>query len=127
MSETETIADALDLSEIRLETPGYVELVLSLVLVWGFGDAVSTLVATTFAGPSLEANPWIRLLLVHDPMLMVLLKAAVVLYAGVVLLECRSVIERVPCWRAWFLGVIGLGAVVVLGNVYVGLVAVSTV
>lgn len=127
MSEAETIAGALDLSEIRLEMPGYVELVLSLVIVWGFGDAVSTLVATTFAGPSLEANPWIRLLLVHDPMLMVVLKAAVVLYAGVVLLECRSVVEAVPGWRAWFLGVIGLGAVVALGNVYVGLSALSTV
>lgn len=123
--ETETVSDALDLSEIRLEAPGYVELVFSLVVVWGFGDAVSTLVAATFAGPSLEANPWIRLLLVHDPMLMVALKAAVVLYAGVVLLECRSVVERVPGWRAWFLGVIALGTAVVLTNVYVGLAAVA--
>ncbi|MFC7197195.1 hypothetical protein ACFQL4_25405 [Halosimplex aquaticum] len=93
---TETLTDALDLSEIRLEAPGYVELVFSLVVVWGFGDAASTLVAAAFAGPSLEANPWIRLLLAHDPMLMVALKAAVVLYAGVVLLECRSAVERVP-------------------------------
>ncbi|QLH81034.1 hypothetical protein [Halosimplex pelagicum] len=127
MSEAETIGEALDLSEIRLEMPGYVELVLSLVLIWGFGDAVSTLVAATFAGPSLEANPWIRLLLVHHPLLMVALKAAVALYAGVVLLECRSVVERVPGWRAWFLGVIGLGTAVVVTNVYVGLVAVAAV
>ncbi|MFC7140632.1 hypothetical protein ACFQMA_12450 [Halosimplex aquaticum] len=122
---TETLTDALDLSEIRLEAPGYVELVFSLVVVWGFGDAASTLVAAAFAGPSLEANPWIRLLLAHDPMLMVALKAAVVLYAGVVLLECRSAVERVPGWRAWFLAVIALGTAVVLTNVYVGLAAVA--
>ncbi|WP_436930178.1 hypothetical protein [Halosimplex halobium] len=127
MSEAETIGEALDLSEIRLEMPGYVELVLSLVIVWGFGDAVSTLVAAAFAGPSLEANPWIRLLLVHHPLLVVALKAAVALYAGVVLLECRPVVERVPGWRAWFLAVIGLGTAVVVTNVYVGLAAVAAV
>ena len=125
MSETETIGEAIDCSEVRLEMPGYVELVVSLVVIWGFGDAASTLVAAAFAGPSLEANPWIRLLLTQEPLLVVALKAAVVLYAGVVLLECRSVVERVPGWRAWFLGVIGLGTLVVLGNVYVGLVAIA--
>ncbi|PSQ32330.1 hypothetical protein BRD06_00060 [Halobacteriales archaeon QS_9_67_15] len=125
MSETETIGEAIDCSEVRLEMPGYVELVVSLVIIWGFGDAASTLVAAAFAGPSLEANPWIRLLLTQEPLLVVALKAAVVLYAGVVLLECRSVVERVPGWRAWFLGVIGLGTLVVLGNVYVGLVAIA--
>jgi hypothetical protein len=125
MSEAESIGEAINLSETRLEMPGYVELVVSLVIVWGFGDAASTLVAAAFAGPSLEANPWIRLLLIQEPLLVVALKAAVVLYAGVVLLECRSVVERVPGWRAWFLGVIGLGTLVVLGNVYVGLVAIA--
>ena len=125
MSETETIGEAIDCSEVRLKMPGYVELVVSLVVIWGFGDAASTLMAAAFAGPSLEANPWIRLLLVQEPLLVVALKAAVVLYAGVVLLECRSVVERVPGWRAWFLGVIGLGTLVVLGNVYVGLVAIA--
>ncbi len=45
---------------------------------------------------------------------------AVVLYVGVVLLECRNVVERVPLWRAWLLTVVALGAVVVLGNTYVG-------
>jgi len=125
MSETETIGEAIDCSEVRLEMPGYVELVVSLVIIWGFGDAASTLVAAAFAGPSVEANPWIRLLLTQEPLLVVALKAAVVLYAGVILLECRSVVERVPGWRAWFLGVIGLGTLVVLGNVYVGLVAIA--
>jgi len=109
---------------LRLEKPGYVELVLSLVLVWGFCDAVSTLFAASLVGPSMEANPWIRLLLAHEPLWVVALKSAVVLYAGVVLLACRSVVERVPGWRVWFLSVIGVGAVVALGNVYVGLAAV---
>jgi hypothetical protein len=117
----------LDLSDIGLERPGYVELVFSTVIVWGFADAVSTLFAATFAGPHLEANPWIRLLLAQHPILVVLLKAAVVLYVGVVLLECRSLVERVPLWRAWLLGIVGLGAAVVLTNVYVGLAAVAAV
>jgi hypothetical protein len=124
MSEAETLSDALDLSEIRFEKPGYVELVLSLVIIWGFGDAVSTLVAAAHAGAAMEANPWIRLLLTHEPLLVVALKAAVVLYAGIVLLECRVVVERVPGWRAWFLSLIGLGTAVVLTNLYVGLAAV---
>ena len=122
-----SFADELDLRTVRLEKPGYVELVFSLVIVWGFGDAVSTLVATGAAGPGLEVNPWIRLLLVHHPLLMVALKAVVVLYAGIVLLECRHVVESVPGWRAWFLGVVGLGTAVVLTNVYIGLAALSVV
>lgn len=117
--------DGLDCSEIRLERPGYVELVLSLVVVWGFGDAVSTIVAAASVGPHLEGNPWIRILLVHEPLLVVLLKGAVVLYAGVVLLECRAAVERVPGWRLWFLAVIAAGAAVALSNVYVGLTALA--
>ncbi|WP_336336737.1 DUF5658 family protein [Haloarcula brevis] len=110
---------------VRLQKPGYVELVFSLVLVWGFGDALSTLFAAQFAGPGLEANPWIRTLLVHEPLLVIALKMAVVLYVGVVLLECRDVVERVPLWRAWLLCVVAVGAVVVLGNTYVGLAAAA--
>ncbi|MBV0903659.1 DUF5658 family protein [Haloarcula salina] len=110
---------------IRLQKPGYVELVFSLVLVWGFGDALSTLFAARFAGPGLEANPWIRSLLFHEPLLVVALKMAVVLYVGVVLLECRDLVERVPLWRAWLLGVVAVGALVVLGNTYVGLAAAA--
>ncbi|WP_058994328.1 DUF5658 family protein [Haloarcula sp. CBA1127] len=110
---------------VRLQKPSYVELVFSLVLVWGFGDALSTLFAAQVAGPGLEANPWIRTLLIHEPLLVIALKMAVVLYVGVVLLECRDVVERVPLWRAWLLTVVALGAVVVLGNTYVGLVAAT--
>ncbi len=119
--------DEIDLNAVRLELPGYVELVFSLVIVWGFGDAVSTLVAVGTVGAQLEANPWVRVLLAHDPLLLITLKAAVVLYAGVVLLECRSVVESVPGWRAWFVGLIGLGVAVVLGNLYVGLSALPPV
>jgi hypothetical protein len=110
---------------VRLQKPSYVELVFSLVLVWGFGDALSTLFAAQFAGPGLEANPWIRTLLIHEPLLVIALKMAVVLYVGVVLLECRDVVERVPLWRAWLLSIVVLGAVVVLGNTYVGLAAAA--
>jgi len=127
MATDKTLIDDLDLSAIRLEMPGYVELVFALVIVWGFGDAASTLFASGAAGPGLEANPWIRILLAHHPLLMVFLKAAVVLYAAVVLLECRSFVESVPGWRVWFLGVVGLGAAVVLTNVYVGLTALALV
>jgi hypothetical protein len=59
--------------------------------------------------------------------LIVALKTAVVLYAGVVLLACRPVIESVPGWRAWFVGVVGLGVAVVPGNVYVGRAALEPV
>lgn len=109
----------------RFQKPSYVELVFSLVLVWGFGDTLSTLFAARFAGPGLEANPWIRTLLIHEPLLVIALKMAVALYVGVVLLECREVVERVPLWRAWLLAVVAIGAVVVVGNTYIGLAAAA--
>lgn len=115
-----------ELAEIRLEMPGYVELVFSIVIVWGFGDALSTLFAARFAGTGLEANPWIRALLSHEPLAVVALKMAVVLYVGIVLLECRSVVERVPWWRSWLLGIVAVGVAVVMANTYVGLLAVSS-
>jgi hypothetical protein len=124
VSRDATVGD-LDLSEIRIEWPGYVELVFSLVIVWGFGDAVSTLFAAEMAGVHIEANPWIRLLLVHDPLLVIALKAAVVLYTGVVLLECRHFVERVPWWRAWLTGIVAVGTGIVMMNLYIGLVATS--
>ena len=119
--------DVAEVAEIRLEKPGYVELVFSLVLVWGFGDALSTLFAARFVGHHLEVNPWVRFLLAHEPLFVLALKMAVVLYVGVVLLECRDVVERVPWWRTWLLGVVAAGVLVVLNNVYVGLVAVAAV
>jgi len=116
------LAETLD---VRLVKPDYVELVFSLVLVWGFGDAVSTLFAAKFAGVGIEANPWIRVLLTHEPLLVIALKMAVVLYVGIVLLECRDIVETVPWWRGWLLAIVGLGALVVLVNTYVGLAAVA--
>jgi len=120
--DTEALADA---AEIRLEWPGYVELVFSLVLVWGFGDALSTLFAARFAGAQAELNPWIRLLLEHEPLLVLALKMAVVLYVGIILLECRPVVERVPLCRGWLLAMVTAGVVVVLNNTMVGLVHAS--
>jgi len=119
--DTDALADA----EIRLERPGYVELVFSLVLVWGFGDAVSTLFAAQHAGAQAEVNPWIRTLLEAEPLLVLALKMAVVLYIGIILLECRPLIERVPYWRGWLLAMVVLGVVVVVNNTAVGLVHVA--
>lgn len=109
----------------RLRNPSYVELVFVLVFVWGFGDTVSTVVAAEFAGVHLEANPWIRLLLAHEPLLVVLLKGAVGLLVGVILLECRTIVERVPWWRTWMAAVVGLGIGVVVVNVLVTLQSVG--
>lgn len=120
--------DVVDVGEwaaVRWQRPGYVELVASLVLAWGLGDTVSTVFAAAVVGPGREANPWIRALLVHHPLAVVAVKAAVVLYVGVVLLECRPVVERVPWWRAWLLAVVGVGALVSLSNTYVGLAGVA--
>ena len=101
----------------RLESPGYVELVFSLIIVWGFADTLSTVVAMTAAGSAAsEVNPWIRTLLIHEPLLVIVLKGAVALYVGVVLVACRDVVETVPGWRAWFLTLIAAGTVVVAQN-----------
>jgi hypothetical protein len=119
------IAAAGRVLQPRLEKPGYVELVFAIVLIWGFGDAVSSLLAAELAGHHLEANPWIRLLLGEAPLLAIALKLAVALYVGVVLLECRSFVEQVPLWRAWLFSLAFLGAVIVLNNVIIGLHAVA--
>ncbi|MFB6189843.1 MAG: DUF5658 family protein [Halapricum sp.] len=101
--------------------PGYVALVVALVVVWGFGDAVSTLWAVQATGSIQgEANPWIRLVLSHDPVLLVVLKAGVVALAGWLLLTCRDFVESVPGWRVWFVGVLALGSTIVATNLYVG-------
>ncbi len=106
--------------------PSYVGFVYALVLVWGLGDVLSTFFALSVTGSvGMEANPWMRILLTHEPLLVLALKAAVVLYAGVVLLECRPVVQRVPGWRAWFTGVVGAGILVVLNNTLVGLAALA--
>ncbi|MEA5388247.1 DUF5658 family protein [Haloarculaceae archaeon H-GB11] len=114
----------ISLPQIHVTKTTYAELVFSLVFVWGFGDAMSTILALVLTSDlSLEANPWIRALLAHDPMWMLALKFAVALYVGVVLLECRHLVEQVPGWRVWLFSLLGLGTAVVLTNVYVGLAA----
>lgn len=116
---------AADRFKFELSKPSYVELVFSLVLIWGFGDALSTVFAAKHVGIGAEQNPWIRELLAIEPLLVILVKMAVVLYVGIVLLECRDIVETVPWWRGWLLGVVALGTAVVLNNTYVGLAAVA--
>jgi hypothetical protein len=112
------------LPALGLAKPGYVESVFALVFVWGFGDAVSTLIALAFTGDvGMEANPFVRQLLAAHPLLMLAMKAVVALIVGLTLLIYRDTIERVPMWRSWFLSVTGLGTLVVVTNVYVGLSA----
>jgi hypothetical protein len=118
----ESVTTSRPWSRLR-EGEDYVWLVYGLVLVWGFGDVVSTYFAYAVTGTSsMEANPWIGLLLAHDPLWVVVLKGAVVLYAGVVLLACRPVVERVPGWQYWLGGVVCGGIVVVVNNLAVGAV-----
>jgi hypothetical protein len=104
--------------------PTYREFVVAMVLVWGVGDVLSTYWAMVLTGGvGMEANPLVRGLLAHEPLLLLGLKAAVVLYAGVLLLEGRPLVERVPGWRIWFTGLILAGTAVVLGNLATGLLA----
>lgn len=114
------------LSRLRGRLPGYVGFVYALVLVWGAGDVLSTYAAVSARGSAgAEANPWIRLLLDTEPLLVAVLKGAVVLYAGVVLLACRPVVERVPGWQAWFFTVVGIGWLVVVTNLATAFVALA--
>jgi len=112
--------------KIAVSLPSYAALVAALVVVWGLGDALSTLWAIEATGSIQgEANPWIKTLLAHDPALLVVLKAGVVAVAGGLLLTCREFIESVPGWRVWFLGVLGMGSLIVANNVYIGIVALA--
>ena len=103
--------------------PSYAELVLAVVFVWGAGDLFSTFLALHFTGVWAEANPIIRTLLAHEPLLAVAMKGAIALVTGLLLLEYQSLVERVPLWRAWFVGVLGVGSVVVVLNLYVAYTA----
>lgn len=116
----------LTLPRISVSLPDYGWFVAALVLVWGVGDAASTLLALELTGSvELEANPWIRLLLSKDPLLLPVFKAAVVTVAGGALLSFRPYVQRVPGWRGWFIAILALGSAIVFTNVYVGLVAVA--
>ena len=121
-----TASDGSAVGTIGDLLPGYVGYVYALVLVWGLGDVVSTYFAVSAVGDvGMEANPWIRVLLETEPLLVVVLKAAVVLYAGVVLLACRPVVERVPGWQVWFGAVVVAGWAVVLNNLAIGIAVLA--
>jgi len=127
MSATERSRSAWrSLTNTSVSLPTYTGFVYALVLVWGLGDVISTYVAVAAVGDvAMEANPWIRVLLRTEPLLVLALKAAVVLYVGVVLLECQSVVERVPGWQVWFGGVVVVGWLVVVNNLAIGIAATA--
>lgn len=127
MSTSEiTASDETPSGSIGNALPDYVEYVYALVLVWGFGDIVSTYVAVSAVGDvGMEANPWMRILLSTEPLLVLAVKAAVVLYAGIVLLECRSVVEQVPGWQVWFAAIVVAGWAVVLNNLAIGIAVLA--
>lgn len=109
---------------VRVRNPRYVDLVAALVVVWGVGDVASTLFAWASTGSAgMEGNPLIRTILVHEPLLLLVVKAAVVLVVGGTLLRYREFVTSVPLWRAWLVSVLALGTTIVLTNVYVGVLA----
>ncbi len=127
MSVTEIPHQKLpSLGAVRATVPGYVGLVYALVAVWGAGDVLSTYFAVAATnGVGMEANPWMRVLLEIEPLLVLAVKAAVVLYAGLVLLACRSIVEDVPGWRLWLVGTVVVGWLVVVNNLAIGLAALA--
>lgn len=111
--------------KLAVAVPRYAVLVAALVAVWGVGDALSTLWAIEATGSIQgEANPWVKAVLAHDPAFLVVLKAGVVAIAGGLLLTYQEFVESVPGWRVWFVGVLGMGSLIVLNNFYVGVVAI---
>jgi hypothetical protein len=100
----------------------YVALVYALVLLWGLGDVFSTYFVFALLGTStLESNPWMSLLLDYNPVLVAVVKGAVVLYVGVILLEYHTLVQRVPWWRFWLSGMVVVGILVVVNNLAVGI------
>lgn len=108
----------------RLATASYGHLVAALVLVWGVGDVGSTgLAAAATGSTALELNPLMRLLLQVEPLLVPLVKAAVVLAVAVALHGFRDAVEGLPGWRAWFLSMVGVGSLVICNNLAVAVAA----
>lgn len=97
-----------------------------MVLVWGFGDVASTLLAAAATStPTRELNPLVGFLLQIDPLLVVLLKAIVVGTAAAALLASRDVVEGLPGWRAWFATMVAVGSLVVGNNLLVAVDALG--
>ncbi|MBX0286397.1 DUF5658 family protein [Haloarcula salinisoli] len=109
----------------RLQRPDYVELVFGIVFVWGTGDLLSTFAALHFTGLWAEANPLVRTLLAHDPLLVVALKGAVMLVVGLVLFRYQDAVEQLPQWRVLLGGLLGVGSGVVAINLYVAVSAAA--
>jgi len=106
-------------------TRGYVALVYAVVLIWGVGDLLSTYYAYAATGSSAgELNPFVAAMLSAHPLLLAVVKAAIILWVGVVLLVFQTSVEDLPRWRLWFVAVVGSGMVVV-NNLAVGFVALS--
>lgn len=125
MGETTVSWPKIDFSRV-IPSTDYVGLVYALVLVWGLGDIVSTYFSyAALGGAHAEVNPWIAILLMTDPLLVLAVKAAAVLYAGIVLLECRHLVEQVPGWRLWLSAIVVAGVLVVLNNMIVGIIALT--
>ena len=102
----------------RFEKPDYTELVVAVIVVWGFCDGLSTVLAAAFAGAHLEANPLIRDLL-STPTLAFGVKLGGTLAAGALALAGKRFITTVPGWRVWFAALIGLGVGVTSLNLLV--------
>ncbi len=120
------IEHAADIEGATRDGWPYNTFVLGLALVWGFGDALSTYVAAAATGSTaMEANPIVRTLLALDPMLLAVFKAAVVIVLVVTLLEWRSLVERVPGHRVWFVACLGAGLLVTANNLAIGISALA--
>jgi hypothetical protein len=112
--------------QVGTGTRDYVALVYALVLIWGGGDVLSTFYAYAATGSAAtETNPLVAALLSANPLFFILVKAAVLLCIGLVLVTSQSVVRRLPCWRLWFVAVVGSGIVVVFNNLAVGIAALS--
>jgi len=111
----------LPVPSLRVSLPSYVWFVGALVVVWGLGDALSTLFALHATGDvGLEANPWIRMLLSSHPVYLPIFKGLVVAVAGGLLLGFRRYVESVPGWRLWFAGLLAVGSAIVAASTVVG-------
>jgi hypothetical protein len=102
----------------------YVSLTYAVVLLWGLGDIFSTYFAYAIVGGTAgEANPWMHILLTYNPVLVAVVKGAVVLYVGIILIEYEGLVRKAPGWRVWLTTLVIAGILVVLNNLTVGVLA----
>lgn len=92
---------------------------IGLILAWGVGDTLSTLITAHIHSPAMEGNPLIKAILLTSPLLAVALKLLVALIAAALLLHGEETIRSVPGWRPWILSMIGLGVLVTVSNLLV--------